>query len=132
MKGVCEMLKRLSILLILIMVLNLFTSAVSAGNTAITSGVKQQVSEVSKQSNKHAMPDRKADIEILDKKSGQIFRQTIYLTPSTSISKDSFKKLNNQYELKSIKVSELTDVEKEEIGILWVDTILFYTFISTT
>lgn len=115
--------KLFSVLLIALM---FFT--IPANATALADSIEKYNPGASSELNqatdkKPAVPDRKAIVEILNKDTGEVIENTLYLTPGTPIKEDSFKELNSAYELKKITINELSQAETEEIGVRYVETI---------
>lgn len=107
--------KFISLLLVAIMLFSIPAPVLAASQSSLPDNTAQ-VSTLSK-------PDRKAEVEILDKKSGKVEKFTFYLTPRTNLAEDSFQGLDSNFELKGLKIKKLDTKEKDDIGILWVDTI---------
>lgn len=115
--------KLFSVLLIALMFFS-----IPAGTTALANSMENYSPSSSSELNqstdkKLAVPDRKAIVEILNKDTGVVIENIVYLTPGTPIDEDSFNELNPAYELKKITINELSQAEKDEIGVRYVETI---------
>lgn len=115
--------KLFSILLIALMFFTVPGSAVAMADSIENDNLGAS-SELNQATDKKlAVPDRKAVVEILNKETGEVIEDILYLTPGTSIAEESFQELNSAYELKKITVNELSQAEIEEIGVNFVETI---------
>ncbi len=105
--------KFITFFLVALLLFNIPATALAASNISNLKSQTQTLSE----------PDRKAEVEILDKKSGKLEKVIFYLTPRTNLDESSFKGLDSNFEIKGLEVEELDSIEKDDISILWVDTI---------